>query len=107
MWLNAGIDSGNIITTETVDICAAKSLGTAHQVVMDHAHELYLKAIEYIIKSNPPYQSIAQSSICKGNLYLTKMWTGEKKKQLLRNWDKRNLFKNTSAPVTVSLPKYE
>jgi len=107
MWLNAGIDSGNIITTETVDICAAKSLGAAHQVVMNQAHELYLKVIEYIIKTNPPYQSVAQSSICKGALYLTKMWTGEKKKQLLRNWDKRNLFKNTSAPVTVSLPKYE
>ena len=107
MWLNAGIDSGNIITTETVDICAAKSLGTAHQVVMDHAHELYLKAIEYIIKSNPPYQSIAQSSICKGNLYLTKMWTGEKKKQLLRNWSKRKTFKSNSEPVTVPLPTHE
>ena len=107
MWLNDGIDSGNIITTESVDICAAKSLSTAHQVVMDHAHELYLKAIEYIIKSNPPYQSVAQSSICKGNLYLTKMWTGEKKKQLLKNWSKRKTFKSDSEPVTVPLPTHE
>jgi hypothetical protein len=104
MWLNAGIDTGNIITTETVNIRHAGTLAEAHRMVMDHAHTLYLRAIDYIMTTDPPYNSVPQSSIGKGALYLTKMWTVEKKKQLLRNWDKRKSFTTSETPVTISLP---
>ncbi|MBS1759493.1 MAG: hypothetical protein JST23_05140 [Bacteroidetes bacterium] len=104
MWLNAGIDSGNIITTETIDILNAKSLNEAHYMVMEHAHELYLKSIEYIMTNKPPYQSIAQTSIDKGGLYLTKMWTAEKKRALLLNWKERHTISSGVIPKTISLP---
>lgn len=103
MWLNAGIDAGNIIVTETVDIKNAGNLNEAHQIVMDHAHDLYVKAIGYLSASEPPYNSVPQSSIDKGQLYLTKMWTIAKKNDLLRNWRKRKSFIGVEIPKTISL----
>jgi methionyl-tRNA formyltransferase len=103
-WLNAGIDSGNIITTETIDIRNTDSLLEAHITVMEHAHDLYLRAIDYLLSCQPPFQSISQNSIDKGKLYLTRMWTGEKRKQLLINWKTRKAFQEKVKPVTVSLP---
>jgi len=103
MWLNAGIDAGNIIVTETVDIKNAGNLDEAHRIVMDHAHGLYLKAIGYLSDSEPPFNSVPQSSIDKGQLYLTKMWTTAKKNDLLRNWKKRRSFVGNEIPKTISL----
>ena len=103
MWLNAGIDAGNIITTETVDIKNANNLNEAHQIVMDHAHDLYLRAIGYLSETEPPYNSVPQSSVDKGQLYLTKMWTAAKKKDLLRNWKRKNIFPGAEIPKTIPL----
>jgi methionyl-tRNA formyltransferase len=104
MWLNAGIDAGNIITTEAADIKNAKDLNETHLVVMEHAHDLYLKVIDYLSKTEPPYISVPQDSIGKGQLYLTKMWTAEKKNDLLRNWGKRKTFSGAEIPKTIPLP---
>lgn len=103
MWLNEGIDSGNIITTETIDIKPADNLFEAHLLVMEHAHELYLRAIRYLATASAPYQSVPQESITEGNLFMTKMWTSEKKQQLLINWKKRATFRTTESPKTISL----
>ncbi len=103
MWLNAGIDTGNIITTETINIQNADNLNTAHQIVMDHAHDLYLRAIRYLSETEPPYNAVPQSSVDKGKLYLTRMWTTAKKNDLLRNWEKRKSFIGNEIPKTISL----
>lgn len=104
MWINAGIDSGNIITTETIDIRNAENLNSAHILVMEHAHELYIRAIKYLLTTNPPFNSVSQKSIDKGELYLSKMWTPEKRKRLLFNWKNRKNVKVESQPVTIPLP---
>ena len=85
LWLSAGIDSGNIILSERVDVSGFKDLDEIHFKVMEHAHELYLRAIDYILSASSPYQSIPQRSLGKGNLYLTKMWTTAQKRKLLKN----------------------
>jgi len=85
LWLSAGIDSGNIILSERVDLSDLKNLDEIHFKVMEHAHDLYLRTIEYILSASPPYQSIPQRSLGKGNLYLTKMWTSSQKRKLLKN----------------------
>ena len=103
MWLNAGIDAGNIITTETVDIKNANNLNEAHQIVMDHAHGLYLRAIGYLLETEPPFNSVQQNSIDKGKLYLAKMWTAAKRKALLRNWKRKNISSGTEIPKTIPL----
>lgn len=106
MWINAGIDTGNIITTEQVDILPCHSLLEAQVRVMEQAHQLYCKAIGYVFATQAPYISIPQQSIAEGKIYYTKMWTDEKKKQLLRNWHRRKKAVMDAAPKTIPLPIY-
>ena len=104
MWLNAGIDSGNIITSECVDIRGAENLVDAQKMVMEHAHQLYVDATAYLLNNAPPYTAVAQSSLGKGNLFLTKMWTASARKNLLKNWSNRKNVRQFDKPVTVPLP---
>jgi methionyl-tRNA formyltransferase len=103
MWLNEGIDAGNIITTETVNIEQATELEEAHRIVMEHAHDLYVRTIRYLSETTAPYNAVPQDTIDQGQFYLTKMWTAEKRKQLLRNWKKRKFFKIPFTPKTISI----
>lgn len=103
MWINSGIDSGNIIVNETVDIRSCGSLAEAQQKVMEHAHGLYLSAVDYLLKSQAPYISVPQSDLGQGSLYLTRMWSARMKSRLLRNWKNRHKAVVTSIPQTVSL----
>ncbi|TMI73071.1 MAG: hypothetical protein E6H09_08805 [Bacteroidetes bacterium] len=104
MWLSKGIDSGNIITSECIDIRDSRDLPEAHMRVMEHAHDLYLRAINYLLNGQPPYNAVPQSSLGKGRLFLTKMWTASEKKKLMRNWASRKSSGRTSPPATVPLP---
>jgi len=104
MWLNAGIDSGNIITSEPVSARELPDLFEVQKKVMEHAHGLYLRAIDYLIHSQPPYNSVTQQSIGKGNLFLTKMWTATQRKKLLKNWRHRKSYGETKPAVTIQLP---
>lgn len=104
MWLSAGIDSGNIITSERTNFDEKDDLPELHLKVMEHAHELYLRAIEYVSRAQGSYQSITQASLGKGNLYLTKMWTGEKKKKLLQNLRAERNMKQAENVQTIPLP---
>lgn len=83
MWINKGIDSGNIITSDIVEISPKESLTEIHIKVMEHAHELYLSALLVAIQAPEKCPSIAQNSIDKGNLYLTKMWGFTERVKLL------------------------
>jgi methionyl-tRNA formyltransferase len=104
MWLSAGIDSGNIITSEKTDISAETDLFSIHLKLMEHAHNLYIRAIDYVINTEPPYQSVPQSALGKGNLYLTRMWTSDKKKQLMRNLKGERNTDTSPEVKTVPLP---
>lgn len=51
MWIDEGIDTGNIITTEQTPLRGNESLFQIHLKVMDHAHDLYLRSIE-VVRNN-------------------------------------------------------
>lgn len=85
MWLDEGIDSGNIITTEFVNFDGTEDLNAIHIKVMEAAHDLYLRALRAIDKNPSEVPSVKQSEINKGALYLTKMWTNDQKTSLLKN----------------------
>lgn len=79
MWLDKGIDSGAIITTERTPLTGRESLYELHLKVMDHAHNLYVRAVcKYIAGEHVP--NVPQSSLGDGKLYLGKDW---KLKQML------------------------
>jgi len=86
MWIDKGIDSGNILTSETIDVFPAKNLLEIHIKVMEHAHRLYLKAIKYLASGKT--QSIKQSDIAQGITYYTRDWTLNQKFKLIRNFRK-------------------
>lgn len=85
MWLNAGIDAGNLIATETTEFSGNENLFEIHLKVMEHAQNLYLKVVEQLKKDSSKCPSVNQKEIAEGKLYLTKMWNFSKKKSLLKN----------------------
>lgn len=85
MWLDKGIDSGNIITTETTPLNGNESLGGLHVKVMEHAHSLYIRALSAIINNSGAVPSVKQSDIAKGELYLSKMWDLSARRRFMKN----------------------
>lgn len=85
MWIDAGIDSGNIITTDFVPLTGDENLDEIQWKVMEHAHELYLDAVAVLIDSPETCPSIRQDSIGNGTTYYTRSWGWRQRKRLLTN----------------------
>jgi folate-dependent phosphoribosylglycinamide formyltransferase PurN len=83
MWIDKGIDTGNILTTETTSFFGNETLFDTHVKVMEHAHQLYIKAI--ISLSTEQSNSIKQSEIAKGVTFYSKQWNLKYKFKLLFN----------------------
>jgi len=94
MWIDKGIDSGNIVTTELTHLNGTENLHEIHLKVMEHAHELYLKAITYLINGNN--SNVSQSDIAQGQIFYSKEWTLEKKIRLLKNLKNYNSVLNSN-----------
>jgi len=90
MWIDKGIDSGNIITTEFTPLTGLESLTELHIKVMEHAHDLYTRSIEYLSKGKK--NSKPQNEIAKGTTYYTRQWGLRQKFQLVKQFP--NLKKN-------------
>jgi methionyl-tRNA formyltransferase len=106
MWINEGIDAGNIITSELTSLQGVTSLEDIQWKVMEHAHELYLRAIHYLLSTSAPYASVAQDKITTGKLYLTRMWNFAAKRKLLVNLPsmlKKLSTVNDASVVTVPI----
>jgi hypothetical protein len=86
MWIDAGIDSGNILTTEFTTLDGNEDLDQLHLKVMEHAHDLYLRSAKFV--SEGKMQSIPQNDIAKGRTFYTKDWNYSKKKVLVENFKK-------------------
>lgn len=84
MWIDLGIDTGNILTTEFTPLNGNESLDVLHMKVMEHAHDLYVRAVRYL--STGQKQSVPQKEIAKGTTYYTKQWTLQQKFALTRNF---------------------
>lgn len=90
MWIDLGIDTGNILTTGFTELDGTENLSQVHWKVMEHAHSLYLKAIKYLAEGGR--QSIPQSDIDKGKTYYTKDWTLSQKINLVLNFRKMTSY---------------
>ena len=90
MWIDAGIDTGNIITTERVMLEGNEDLFQIHLKVMESAHALYLRAIDKITKGES-VPNVAQNTIAKGTTFYNKQWNLGMKFKLKRNFKKINV----------------
>ena len=73
MWLDAGIDTGRIIATEQTPLDGNESLVDLHWKVMEHAHDLYVRAV-CRLGQGERVPSIAQASIDAGRTFYTVEW---------------------------------
>jgi folate-dependent phosphoribosylglycinamide formyltransferase PurN len=73
MWLDSGIDSGNIISTDRTLLNGSESFRELHIKVIDHAHCLYVEAIEKF-KNGYGLPSVPQDSFVENRLFLSNQW---------------------------------
>jgi len=73
MWLNKGIDSGNLIATERTPISGSESLLNLHIAVMEHGHDLYIKCIDKFIKGEI-LPNVCQNDFPTKRCFLSKHW---------------------------------
>jgi methionyl-tRNA formyltransferase len=88
MWIDSGIDSGNIVATRTVDFTGTENLDELHIKVFEASHQLYLDVIKCISESPGQLANIPQSSWTEGATYYNKMWTFSKKLNVVKNFRK-------------------
>lgn len=74
MWLDAGIDSGNLVATKRTELDGSESLMQLHVAVMEHAHQLYVRCARLSVQGSD-LPSVPQASIAEGSLFLNKDWT--------------------------------
>jgi methionyl-tRNA formyltransferase len=85
MWLDRGIDTGNIIATEQTKLDGSETLFELHKKVMDHAHAVYADVIGKIGRGEP-VPSVAQSEIGNGTQFNSADWNGFQMRRALTNF---------------------
>jgi folate-dependent phosphoribosylglycinamide formyltransferase PurN len=75
MWLDAGIDTGNIIATEQAPLDGRETLDELHWKVMEHAHDLYVRVIAKLARGET-LPSVPQDSIGSGRTFYNADWGG-------------------------------
>lgn len=74
MWIDAGIDTGNLIATERTPLDGDESLIQLHVKVMDHAHDLLCRAVERLV-AGQPLPNVPQEEIGRGPVFYNREWT--------------------------------
>lgn len=108
MWIDAGIDSGDLICTSLTALTGMENLLGIHIKVMDHAHQIYLDAVKKIRDDFNNCPRVKQSGIASGVVYYNKQWNWRAKLSLLMNLKKmpvhfrsEKYLKDKAAVITV------
>jgi hypothetical protein len=85
MWLDAGIDSGNLIATERTPLNGSETLTELHLKVMEHAHDLLVRCARRHAQ-NEKLPSAPQGELGEGRLFLSRHWTAAASLRAIRNF---------------------
>ena len=85
MWLDTGIDSGNLVATERTELTGSETLTGLHIAVMDHAHALYVKCARRFLEGRQ-LPSVPQAWISEGRLFLNRDWTARQVLKAVNNF---------------------
>jgi folate-dependent phosphoribosylglycinamide formyltransferase PurN len=88
MWIDAGIDSGDLICTSLTTFTGMENLLEIHIKVMDHAHQIYLDTVKKIRDDFNNCPRVKQSGIASGVVYYNKQWNWRAKLSLVKNLKK-------------------
>ena len=86
MWIDEGIDSGNLIGTEFTPLQGDEDLNELHIKVMQHAHDLYVRCVAKAI--NGQAKNVDQSAISAGTTYFSRQWTPAKTRLAEQNFNR-------------------
>lgn len=75
LWLDAGVDSGPILATETTPLTGRETLEQLHWKVMTHAHDLCARAIQ-ALAAGVRVPRIPQEEIASGRTFSSLEWNG-------------------------------
>jgi Formyl transferase len=85
MWIDPGVDSGNLVTTERTPLDGSESLVDLHWKVMEHAHDLYRRAVEVIVAGRH-VPNVPQPEIGDGPTFRNADWTPGRMRHAVRNF---------------------
>jgi methionyl-tRNA formyltransferase len=85
MWLDEGIDTGNIIATEQTPLDGSETLFDLHWKVMEHAHDIYVSTIRRIGQGEE-MPSVPQREIGAGAYFGSSDWTAFQMRKALKNY---------------------
>ena len=85
MWLDKGVDTGDIIATEQTLLNGHESLFDLHWKVMEHAQDLYVRVVDRIGQGKQ-IRSVQQRSIAEGVEFRTVDWNVFEMRRALRNF---------------------
>ena len=85
MWLDLGIDTGKIITTEQTPLDGQETLFELHRKVMQHAHDLYIRTIRQISEVGK-VPAVPQSEIAEGTTFYNADWNLSAQRMALKNF---------------------
>ncbi len=93
MWLDSGIDTGKLIATEQTPLDGNETLFELHRKVMEHAHDLYVRAVRQI-GDGREVPAVLQSAIAEGAIFYTADWNAAAQRAALKNFraDYKNYF---------------
>lgn len=73
MWIDEGIDTGNLIFTEKTNLDGDESLKELHIKVISHAHDMYINAVKLYLEGKK-LPNVKQNDISKGQTFYSKQW---------------------------------
>lgn len=85
MWLDSGIDSGNIVATQRTPLTGSETLLEMQIAVMNHGHALYLECIQRFARC-VALPNVPQREFPFSRLFLSKDWTSKNMVAALANY---------------------
>jgi folate-dependent phosphoribosylglycinamide formyltransferase PurN len=85
MWIDPGVDAGNLVATERTTLDGTEALSELHWKVMEHAHDLYGRAIEAVVRGRR-VPNVPQSQIGDGPTFRNADWTPRQMVRAIRNF---------------------
>jgi methionyl-tRNA formyltransferase len=73
MWIDAGIDTGALITTERTPLSGREDLHGLHWKVMEHAHALYVRAL-VAHRDGKQVARVPQAELAEGRTFYNLEW---------------------------------
>ena len=93
MWLDLGIDTGQIVATERTAVDGTESLDDLHWKVMEHAHDVYVRVAK-ALADGKAVPRMPQSAISEGRTFYMREWSATamvKGRLNFRRWSPRLL----------------